>query len=207
MPERGKPDNTNKEAVEKPKYRRTLAKYPHEKEDELQEKLRKRCVHEAAHVIVLDERGYKTKKVSVASGNQKAEPDYRGHDQLLMSNIWDDPVEREAHKQIVFDQCDTLCAGHLAENEGPFPKEPTVNDRITDKMLADGLFGKEDADKVCYFLKKIRRNTRQHVLDAEERARKVLRARKADHEALAEALYDREVMEWKDIAPIIHSKL
>ena len=149
---------------------RKLAKHPHENEEELQLILRKRCEHEAAHVILLDERGYETKRVSVAlNGEQKAEPDYQGDDKLLLSTDWDDPLQRECMKPKVLDLCDYFVAGHLAENEGVFPDVPKVSERIDDTMLAEGKPGPVDHMRVCEYLKKARCNTRQSVLEAEKR--------------------------------------
>ena len=188
----------------KGKIFRKLAKHPHEDEDDLQRRLKKRCEHEAAHIILLDEHGYQTKRVSVAlNRKQKAEPDYRGDDEVLLSADWNDPSQREAMKQIVFDLCDCFVAGHLAENEGMYPDVPKVSDRISAEMLAAGKPGQEDAQLVCEYLKKIGCNSQKHVLEAEDRARQVLGRRANQHRALADALYENDVLEWNDIKPLI----
>ena len=160
--------------------------------------------HEAAHAIVADDLGYPIKDVNIGRDkDQKTTIDWKGLDKQLPKVNWHSAADVAAIKPKVLDVVTIYVAGHLAENEGRHSREPKISDRLTNKLLADGKSGPSDLDKVCHFLKLIGLATKDEVLAAEDRARKILARRAEQHKAVSARLFEVEFLEGDELQALL----
>jgi hypothetical protein len=158
--------------------------------------------HEAAHVVIIDDFGYKVTWVNIAAGPglvQQTKADWGEFGEALKTINWENAAERDAIGPRVLEYVTMLVAGHLAENliDGDVER---VSTRIQANpgLLAHPPSMKNavaDRDRTALFLYLVQRNTLAEVIAAEERALKILQRRTAHHKALAELLVQEGTVE------------
>ena len=107
------PEGQPAEAAAQPAEDATLQWVPLPVHPQAEFRKRKRARHEAGHIVVTDDLGWKVQWANL----QQTSTDWAGFDQQLAQTNWNDAAQREAIKPLILNYVTMLVAGHLAEQE------------------------------------------------------------------------------------------